>query len=189
MRTLLILTIGLVAACGGGTATNTSTGPAATSSGAAATASPAAATPNQPASTLDLRPPDAIASDPCALLTDAEIEAATGRTVDTKREGPVMGIFQNGCSWELGLGDEDTVPVSIEVGAVSPGGRDFYERYLKMGATGDVAGIADEATTTEAGGIDAVKGDTLLSFFVIAFGDEEDQITHDIAVAAFEKVP
>jgi len=185
MRTLLILTIGLVAACGGGSAA--SSGAAATA--LSATAPPAAATPNQPASTLDLRPPDAIASDPCALLTDAEIEAATGRTVDTKRAGPVMGIFQNGCSWELGLGDDDMVPVSIQIGAVSPGGRDFYERYLKMGATGDVAGIAGEATTTEAGGIDAVKGDTLLSFFVIAFGDEEDQITHDIAVAAFEKVP
>jgi len=187
MRTLLILTMGLVAACGGGSATTS--GPNATPGAQNATPVPAGTTPGQPASTFDLRPPDAVASDPCALLTDADIEAATGRTVDTMRAGPVMGIFSNGCTWELAPGEDDMVPVSIEIGAVSPGGRDYYDRYLKIVATDTVQGVADEATTSEAGGIDAVKGDTLLSFFVIAFGDEEEQITRDIAIAAFEKVP
>ena len=180
MRTLAILVIGLlVAACGG----------SATSSGANPTTGPGGAVTNPPLSTFDLRPPAGAAADPCGLLTDAEIEEVTGRTVVTKRAGPVMGIFANGCSWELGLGGDDMVPVSIELGAISPGGRDYYERYLKIVATGSVPGIGDEATTSDVGGIDAVKGDTLLSFFVIAFGDEEEQITRDLAVAAFEKVP
>ena len=180
MRTLAIFAVGLlVAACGGSV----------TSTGVTPTPGPGGAATNPPATTTGVQPPAGATIDPCALLSEDDILEATGREVDTMTPGSVMGIFANGCEWELALGDDDMVPVSIQLGAISPGGRDYYDRYLKIVATGSVPGIGDEAATSDAGGIDAVKGDTLLSFFVIAFGDDEDQITHDLAVAAFEKVP
>ena len=185
MRTLAILVTGLlVAACGGSaisSGTNPTTGP-----GVAATNAPVI---NPPTSTFDLRPPDGVAADPCALLTNADIEEATGRKVETMRAGPVMGIFANGCTWELAFGGDDMVPVSIELGVISPGGLQYYETYLKPYDATPIAGIGDDAVTHDAGGISAVKGDTLVSVFVIAFGDDEEAFTRELTQAVLSRVP
>jgi hypothetical protein len=178
MRTLAILTIGLlVAACGGG----------ASSSGVSPSVAPGSAATNQPAAT-GVEPPAGATLDACALLTDEDILAATGRAVDTMTPGSVMGIFSNGCEWELVPGDDDITPVSIDLGVVSPGGLEYYETYLKFDTT-PVSGIGDDAVTDDAGGISAVKGDTLVSVFVIAFGDDEERFTRELTHAALTRVP
>ena len=128
------------------------------------------------------------AVDACSLLSDADIEAATDRTIATKTHGPVQGIFSEGCAWELTPGEDDMVGWSIEVGVVSPGGSNYFDRYFSPFEE-PLAGVGDKAVSQEAGGIAAVKGDTLVSVFVIAFGGDEDAITRNLIDTALAHVP
>lgn len=126
----------------------------------------------------------------CSLLTDAEIESATGRSVASKQPGTVQGVFENGCTWELELAEDDYVGWSIDVGVISPGGRRFYDTYVAPFAEGPVPNLGDAAVSQEVGGIDVVKGDTLVSVFVVALNtDDEDAVTRELAQAAISHVP
>jgi hypothetical protein len=139
---------------------------------------PVTTTAGQPAGSVDV----------CALLSPADILAATGRAVATKTPGPVMGIFDQGCSWELATGTGDVVAWSIDLGVITPGGRSYFDRYL--GPDGEpISGLGDAAVEESAGGITAVKADTLVSVFVIAFGGDEKTITRNLTEAALAHVP
>jgi hypothetical protein len=162
-----------VVACGGGGANPS------IALNAGATPSPAGA----PAGTT-VGQPAGSSLDACSLLHDADILVATLRDVDTMTAGPVMGVFSNGCTWDLELAENDTVPVTIELGVVSPGGSAYYDRYLAISDNTPVSGIGDKASQSEAGGINAVTGDTLVSVFVVAFGEDEDAFTNELARAA-----
>jgi hypothetical protein len=98
----------LVGGCGGATVTTAPSlaGPVATSSGA----------------------PAGFSGDPCTLLTDAEVTAATGLPVVSKQAGPQMGLFNTGCDWEVGAPNQ--VPWSVQLGVMASGGRSYYDQYF-----------------------------------------------------------
>ena len=127
----------------------------------------------------------------CSLLADDEVQQVTERSIATKSDGPVMGIFDNGCSWELDPGREDVVGWSIELGVISPGGRSYFDTFLSFPEdTEPVSGLGDVAVASDVGGIHAVKGDTLVSVFVIAFNaDDEAALTRELVQTALSHVP
>jgi hypothetical protein len=126
----------------------------------------------------------------CSLLSDDEVEQITGRSIATKESGSVMGIFDNGCSWELDPGRDDLVGWTIDVGVRSPGGRSYFDTFLSLPEdTEPISGLGDVAVTDGAGGISAVKGDTLISVFVIAFSaDDEEALTRLLTETALSHV-
>jgi len=178
-----VLVVLIVAGCGSGAAppSAASTGP-----GSAPPASPPATVggvPGQP--TPD---PAAIASglqnlavsflpggssaiaDACALLTDAEIKDATGHGVAKKAPGPQMGIFDVGCHWQL----DDPNASEITLGAISPGGKNYFDTFLAPGAESHIAGLGDDAVRDVGGSVTAVKGDALVSIDWVAFPGNKD---------------
>ena len=53
----------------------------------------------------------------------------------------------------------------------------------------DHPGLGDAAVREDAGGVTLVKGDSLLSLFVIAMGGEEERITRDLVETALPRLP
>ena len=150
----------------------------------AALPTPIAALPTQPGA------PQGQAFDACSLLSDAEVEQITGGSVATRTDAPVQGIYDNGCAWELEKVPGEVAGWSIELGVIAPGGRDFYDDVLSPYAAGPVPGIGDVASEGQACEIVAVKVDSLVSVFVIAFGTaDEDKLTRDLTLAAISHVP
>lgn len=143
----------LVAACGGGATTTAGPGaPGATSGGTATQAPGGGAT-----------------IDPCALLTDEDIKAATGFSPIRETAGPTMGIFEVGCEWELD--NEGGVPWSIVLGVRPEGGRDYYDSFFAppVGEGEVLEGVGDDALQSDIGDVNAVKGDTMFSVSYIEF--------------------
>ena len=173
--TTILLLVLTTTACGGSpSATNPTT------------AGPTTSVTAQP-STGGAQIPPAATLAACALLTDADIEQVTGRAVDSATPGS-LGTLTNGCSWKLALGDADITPVSIDLGVISPQGVEYYETYVKPYDTTPISGIGDDAVVDGAGGITAVKGDTLVSVLVIASGEDEEAFTRDLTLAALSRV-
>ena len=102
-----------------------------------------------------------------------------------------MGIFDNGCNWELDPGRDDIVGWTIELGVISPRGRSYFDTFLSFPEdTEPVSGLGDVAVSSDVGGIHAVKGDTLVSVFVIAFNaDDESALTRELVQTALSHVP
>ena len=136
-------------------------------------------------------PPAGQSLDACSLLSDAEIQQVTERSIASKDAGSVQGIFENGCSWELDPGRDDVVGWTIDIGVISPGGRRYFDTFLSFPEdTEPVPGLGDIAVRSDVGGISAVKGDTLVSVFVIAFSaDDEDELTRELTQTALSHVP
>ena len=180
----LVALLMISAACSAGTSGSgaSTLGPGLASIGPSGSArATLAAVPNRAGQSLDA----------CSLLTDDEVERITERTIATKQEGPVMGIFDEGCSWELDPGRDDLVGWTIDVGARAPGGRSYFDTFLSFPEdTEPVSGLGDVAVVDDAGGITAVKGDTLVSVFVIAFSaDDEAALTRELTETALAHVP
>lgn len=175
--TAILLMAMAVIACGGGGAATTSAAPG-----------PSTGVGAQP-STVGTQPPRGAALDPCALLTDADIEQVTGRAVDNSTPGSLGGSFSNACSWELARGDADITPVTIDLAVISPHGVEYYETNVAPFETTRISGIGDEAVVDGAGGITAVKGDTLVSVLVIAVGQVDETFTRELTQAALSRVP
>ncbi len=112
-------------------------------------------------------PGSAALPDPCTLLTDSEIQAATGRKVVSHGPGEVP-TAQKSCRWVLGSapGDIKGFPMTVELGISIPpeGARQWLENQkaavagfvrhrdanqqaviARMPAGGDVSGIGDGA--------------------------------------------
>jgi hypothetical protein len=104
--------------------------------------------------------------EPCSLLTDAEIVTATGFPVVSKKEGPQLGIFPAGCTWEIDSGQ--SVTFKVIVGALAPGGRSYYDKYFGPFGDTPISGIGDVALKRGKDGYMAVKGDTLIDLEYIA---------------------
>jgi hypothetical protein len=182
----------LVAACGSGATSGAPGGPTAPVPAATAARTPGAsvATDAAPAvGTPGGAPVAGQAVQACDLLTDADIEQVTGYGVLTREPGHVMGIFPNGCLWELGSESETTL-WTIDVGVISPGGRHYFDTYLSFpDMTDPVPGLGDAAVTDDGGSITAVKGDSLVSVFLILFGDTEDEMVRELTEIALSRVP
>lgn len=132
-------------------------------------------------------PAQGSALDACSLLSDAEIQQVTQRTVASKKPGTVQGIFDNGCSWELTPSEKDMVGWTIKLGVVSPGGRHYFDTYFRP-YDSPIPGLGDAAVKREVGSIEAAKGDTLVSVFIDALGDT-NQVTRDLVTVALKHVP
>jgi hypothetical protein len=172
----------VVVACGGASVASPTGAPTATPGG------PAGGTPSV---SVTVAPTAGGASiDSCALLSDDEIAQATGRQVASKTPGPAIGTFADSCSWELTQTSDDTVPWSIDIGVMASGGRSYFDTYLSsLEGTDPVTGVGDAAVIDGAGGITAVKRDTLISVLVIAFAGDEETITRALAETALSHIP
>ncbi len=183
-----IVTMLVLAACGGGpgVAAPTSGGGSESSSvpvggstvpdgGAVASTTPAG-----PGSAVPGGPPSI--AEPCTLLTEAEIRQATGFEIkwifpseDTPGDLPV------GCNWSLGTAE---LGADIVIGVRSPGGAALFDP-----SRGDpVDGIGDRAYQSEPAVVDAVKGDTFVSVTYIGSEGDDPEITRELARMIMEKV-
>lgn len=184
--TLAVLAF-LVAACGGGAPT---AAPGETTSGGAsqgpgsATHPPAGATqPPGPGATVD----------PCALLADADIEAATGATVDEATSGPQFGIFASGCNWAL-VDEDSIVPPSIALGVMTVGGLSYYQTYFEPFneeyGYEPVEGVGDVAVDAEAGSLLVVSGDAFFNIQYLGggFGGDDTAIATELAKKIVESL-
>lgn len=130
----------------------------------------------------------------CDLLTDEEIEQATGAAVESMDHGPVLGIFDNGCEWTLEAG-AGGVEASVTVGVISPGGLRYYESFFEpfIGEEGGhveaIPGLGDKASRDEFGNIMAVKGDTLVDVSYTTFPTPDEDVVMPLIQAALARVP
>lgn len=143
-----------VAACGG-----------AAPSGAPTAAPPVATQP----------PASAVTVDACALLSDADIAALTGGTIQTTEPGPQAGIFPDGCRWIIDK-ESSMLPPEIVLGIMGSGGRAYYDKYFKPYNNEEdnepIPDLGDEAVRGMADVAMVVVGDVL--FQVQWLGQEQD---------------
>lgn len=167
-----------LAGCGGG-GPGGSAGPGATQApgGGAVTPVPGGAAATQG--------PGADATvDACSLLTEADIEAVTGATVDATTSGPQFGIFESGCEWNLS-NDEAMVPPTIALGVLPSGGSAYYETYFEpfnaeYGYEA-VDGVGDVAVDAEAGSLLVVSGDVFFNIQYIGLTADDTAIATELA--------
>ena len=155
-----ILTTLVLAACGGGpAATSGPGGPAATSGSAT----------QVPGGAVTQAPGGGQTVDACALLTAADIEAATGLVAKPGLPGPQGGIFASGCEWEL-VDEDAMVPPTISLGVMTTGGKDYYERYFadmnENAGYKPIDGLGDVAVDADFGAVHVVSGD---AFFQVQY--------------------
>lgn len=154
----------VLAGCGGGTPGPSGVAP----TGAVPTAAaPTSAGPNP-------TPPPATTSRACDLLSDADLEELTGSTVVSKDDNVADTVYANHCRWTLqradgGMGE-------LDLGVLSPGGRDRYDH------TGGPSGLEPiDGLPADAAGMDdltnsvfAVRGDTMVDLFALGLGLDAD---------------
>lgn len=147
----------ILAACGGSTAAPGGTGRA------AGTAPPSqnAARSSAPGGAVSV-------AEPCTLLTDAEIEQATGFKPTRKTPGKAPGELPVGCEWE---GNPGETAWSIVLGVRSPGGRGIYDASLRtrLQAGEVLEDLGDAAVQVDEFSVEAIKDDTLISITYMEF--------------------
>ena len=166
---LLAVSIGaLVLACGGTTPGGGAGGPGATT--AVGGAPDGGAVTGQPAGGGQV--PDA-----CTLLTDADIEEATGNSVTLKEPEMQSGLLDAGCHWVLKNADS-IVPPEIHFEIMYEGGLDYYKRYFEPfnaeNGYETIEGIGDIAVDADFGSILVVAGDVFFDLQDLAFGSEKN---------------
>jgi hypothetical protein len=191
---IALLTVLLVAACGG------TARPEASSADAGA-ASPAASSAASPAPASDPAPPasagagsagSGTASDACDLLSDADLAELTTWTADAVEPGPQQGVFSNGCLWTLSGGTSPAFygPATISLGIVVPGGRSYYDTYFAPFAEEydqePLVGVGDEGLVDSfTNSVLAVQDDAFVSIQWLDIGSENQA---EVAIALTERV-
>lgn len=106
----------------------------------------------------------------CALLSDAEIMAATGvDRIASMQPGPQF-LLPAGCSWDLSPADGSMVR-DLLLGVRQPGGRDAYEAEARVWAGAPrIAGIGEVGFQDLSGGWFAVADDSYLGMQYLAMG-------------------
>ncbi|OGO59115.1 MAG: hypothetical protein A2V85_16980 [Chloroflexi bacterium RBG_16_72_14] len=158
----------IVAGCGGASPsalpTGTTTAPASGTASEPPGDLPAASADPEPGSTAGGEVAAA-----CELLTTEDIVEVTGWKVAEVRAEMTHGLFENGCRWTLDGGPAMAmgVPARIVLGVLSPGGRDYFDRYFAPFAAenGDepLEGLADVGLRQSTGSVMAVLGDVLVA--------------------------
>lgn len=138
----------LLGACGGGT-DDTDDAVSAASSDEVATS---VAAPGGDAS-------GSSAIDVCAMLTDEQVEAATGVAVTNKEPGGGQGFATGACGWELDSGTSIPGIADFTVSVKSPGGRAQFE--VLAGQMQPVPDVGDEAFQ-QGDSIWSITGDSLV---------------------------
>lgn len=128
-------------------------------------------------------PPAAIggptsAIDACALLSDAEIEAATGQRAAQRTASTLTQVFPSVCDIELDGG------ASLIVGVKATGGREMYEccfePFIGEGSTPPldeaVSGLGDKAGRSGDDVLMVLAGDVLYEVQYIEFGRQDRSV-------------
>ena len=149
-RSALPILAAVLAACGGS--------PAATSGGATGQEAPAASqeAPGEPAASAEAGQ----GSDFCALLTEEDVESATGYPVLSTEPSDI------GCVWTLDPGNGLPGLEHVSVLVHDPGGQERFA-FLETGGHEAVPGIGDGAlrqNSNNGGTIWALSGDRLLTW-------------------------
>lgn len=174
LSTALLLAL-LLAACGGGPGATTGPGgPTATtpgSAGSSASAAPGAtmlpgvtAATGQPGGGPSGSRAPGVTDEACTMLMAADVEAILGASLVTAVPAQQLGIFTNGCLFELSVGGTTT---SVNLGVMTSGGRAYYDAEIKPTNTQNgytsIVGLGDEAVNARPGSVLVVAGDVLLS--------------------------
>jgi hypothetical protein len=176
-----------VAGCGGGTpSTSTPSSPAPNQTSRPTTQSP---------SNLPTAPngsgPVAAAIDACTLLSDGEIEAATGQSVVNRQLSALRpDVFPSICDIELNGGE------SLSVSVRATGGRSLYETsfepFIGQGEVLDeaVVGLGDKAGRSGDDELMVLQGDVLFDASYLAFGRNDTlSVVRYLAEIILAKLP
>lgn len=120
-------------------------------------------------------------SDPCTLLTDAEIEDVVGAFPTGHSSTPRGGLWDADCVWEVpGAG---TLPATVTVTLKSPGGAKNWDQYMApfTGEFTAVAGLGDAAFEKVHWPTHVLIGDAYVSVQFSDFPDPEDATSTDLA--------
>jgi hypothetical protein len=134
----------LLAACGATPGNTGDSGSAASQDQSAATVGPQS---------------DAGALDVCAMLTDAQVEEATGFAVVSKEPGGGQGFADGSCRWVLDTDASDVDTAGFIVSVQRPGGRAQFD--ILASEMPHVPDLGDDAYR-QGDSIWAVKGDALV---------------------------
>lgn len=169
---------GAVAACGGSGAVPPTSGP-----GGNGAQPPVAGSPGGgPIAAIDS----------CTLLSDEEIEAATGQRVTERSPSTLTQVFSSVCDIELDAGG------SLTVSVLPTGGRSMYEccfePFIGEGGTPPldeaVEGLGDKAGISGDDDIMVLKDDILFDIFYIEFGrNDKLAVVRYLAEVALAKLP
>ncbi len=153
----LVLVAALVAGCGGGPGTPTGTPPGPGTTAPGSTAGVPAAIPAA-----------------CTLLTDGDVTELTGLTVVSREDNVADTVYANHC--RLTIQRSDGGSGTLDVGILSPGGRERYDHSGGSAGLEPIEGLpADDAgLDTNVGGIFAVRGDTLVDVYTLSLGLEDE---------------
>jgi Protein of unknown function (DUF3558) len=158
---VLIIT---VAACGGPAATSATPPPTETPDGPGPSVGGATTPPSAGS--------DLVA---CDLLSDEDIaEIVDGAVVGSMTDDAQDTVFANHCRWALQDAAGGTLG-QIDLGILSPGGRERYDRSYTILAWETVEGLpADDALRDPSlGSIAAVRGDVLVDIITQFLSDEQ----------------
>lgn len=172
---LSMLVAAVVAACGGATTTS---GPGSTLAGAASSV------PGGPAATTGGAASAAAGKDACDLLDDAQVQTVTGFQLLSKKPGPTMGIWENGCTWDLESGVAGA-SWQVVLGVLTPGGRQYYDTFMAIMEGEQLTDLGDAAIRSEANSVVAVKGDALVSIQYIDLSAPREEVPVELIKLAF----
>ena len=187
-RPMALLSVVLLAACGGAPADQPRPDGASGSS-----AQPGASGSEAPAALADAGsgPEGATAPPACELLSESDIVELTTWGSETVTTAPQQGIFQNGCYWELAGGTSAGMgaPASITLGVMAAGGQQYYDEFFAPFAeeNGDepLVGVGDVGLIgSPSGTVMAVRDDVLVSLQWIDLGGDETPV----AITLIERV-
>ena len=172
---LSILVGAVVTACGG---TTTTSGPGSTRAGAAS------GVPGGPAATPGGVASAAAGKDACDLLDDAQVQTVAGFQLLSKKPGPTMGIWENGCVWDLESGVTGA-SWQVVLGVLTPGGRHYYDTFMAIMEGEQLTGLGDAAIRSEANTVVAVKGDAVVSIQYIDLSAPREEVPVELIKLAF----
>ena len=167
VRAAAIVSVVVLGACAGPGASSGSLAPtssAPNSSSPPASTAPSSSVPSTAASS------GAPLEDACGLLSDADIEAVTGYTVEAMQ--PAGGFSPIGCQWDLDEGDPD-LTARLLLNVLPTGGRAQFDSFrATLFEPVAVEGLGDEAVD-DGGFVLAIDGDAVVGLGYPGFAFED----------------
>ncbi|HET9852788.1 MAG TPA: DUF3558 family protein [Candidatus Limnocylindrales bacterium] len=178
---LSLVTALALAACGGGGgapgtgATANPGGPLATAAAGPATQVPAPGTTQAPAGAT---------VDACALLSDADIKAASGLEPKGPGTPALFGYYTAGCQWDI-VNEGAAVAPTLAIGVLPTGGMEQYDRDIAPFGVEygyePIEGLGDKAVDYGGGAVLVLTGDTLVEVQYAAIKANDVEIATELA--------
>ncbi len=124
-------------------------------------------------------------TDPCSLLTDAEILEVTGVAAISHEGSPWFGQWDTSCTWQVA--SAGAVPATIKLLVKSPGGRASWDQYMVpiQGEFTAIPDLGDAAFAKVLWPTHVLVGDT---YFSVQFADDSSSEQVSISTKLAEKV-